>query len=77
MRAYDKAVLAVAAALTDGTVDADFSLADVNGWTEDKAHEIVVAVLKAISRIEGHGIEMDVKSEQVVDAVLSEIKEPA
>jgi hypothetical protein len=43
----ERAATRVAACLMDGPVDPTFSLADVNGWTQDKAYEIARAVLMA------------------------------
>lgn len=47
-QALERAATSVAACLQDAPVSAEFSLKDVNGWTEEKAYEIVRAVLVAV-----------------------------
>lgn len=44
----ERAATNVAACLVDAPVAPTFSMADVNGWTEEKAYEIARAVLMAV-----------------------------
>lgn len=48
MTALERAATTVAACLVDAPVAPTFSMADVNGWTEEKAYEIARAVLLAV-----------------------------
>ena len=48
MTALERAATTVAACLVDAPVAPTFSMADVNGWTEEKAYEIARAVLMAV-----------------------------
>lgn len=48
MTALERAATTVAACLADAPVAPTFSMADVNGWTEEKAYEIARAVLMAV-----------------------------
>lgn len=44
----ERAATTVAACLVDAPVAPTFSMADVNGWTEEKAYEIARAVLISV-----------------------------
>ena len=54
MTSLERAATRVAACLMDAPVDPSFGLADVNGWTQDKAYEIARAVLMAVRRPDGN-----------------------
>ena len=71
----ERAATSVAACLTDAPVPSSFSMADVNGWTEDKSYEIVRAVLMAVrepSEAMSQAVRTTEGWEDMIDFVLNE-----